>query len=130
MKYGSNRIDGAGNQKSCAGKSIRNEDVVYLMQLVVRSLQLDQQSIISSLASVIQTVMERERTGKDDEKEKDREEKVQEMCNTIRQIVCGNAADEVFYGQILNHMVIHDRGHVDVYLQLLPIKWSYVATET
>ena len=55
----------------------------------------------------------------------EQQELVQEITETIHELVRGIEYDDEFYRQILDKMVIVDKDHIDVYLNLLPMKWSY-----
>lgn len=54
----------------------------------------------------------------------EQQELVQEITETIHELVRGIEYDDEFYRQILDKMVIVDKEHIDVYLNLLPMKWS------
>lgn len=43
----------------------------------------------------------------------------------IKEIIGGVECDDEFYRHILDRMVVHDPNHFDVYLKLLPYKWSF-----
>ena len=43
----------------------------------------------------------------------------------VDEIANGAQYDDEFYRHILDRMVVHDRGHIDVYLNFLPHTWSY-----
>lgn len=51
---------------------------------------------------------------------RDIEDALYEMAN-------GVCSDDTFYRNILDRMVVHNRDRIDVYLNLLPHKWSYAA---
>ena len=53
------------------------------------------------------------------------EELIRDIQETLKQMISGTIHDDEFYRNVLKKMVIHDRDHVDVYLNLLPHKWSY-----
>ncbi len=57
------------------------------------------------------------------------QELVQEITETILELVRGVEYDDEFYRQILDKMVIVDKDHIDVYLNLLPLKWSYTVAK-
>ena len=38
--------------------------------------------------------------------------------------------EDEFYRQILDKIVVGSQGGMDVYLNMLPVKWSYKAVET
>lgn len=44
----------------------------------------------------------------------------------ITGIVSGQTADDSFYGRLLHHMTVYQDGRVEVALNLLPAKWTYV----
>ncbi len=48
-----------------------------------------------------------------------------EIAETIREIVNGVEYEDNFYKEILDKMVINDKDPIDVYLNLMPHKWSY-----
>ena len=52
-------------------------------------------------------------------------ELAEEIRKTIFEIINGIEYEDEFYGQILDKMVINDREHIDVYLKMLPQKWSF-----
>ena len=56
-KHGSPHIDKAGNTVGCTGLSIRNEDVIYIMSHVTRSLQYDKEKMKDDLISIILSVL-------------------------------------------------------------------------
>ncbi len=41
------------------------------------------------------------------------------------ELIGGIEYEDEFYTQLLDKMVINDRENIDVYLNLLPLKWSY-----
>ena len=43
----------------------------------------------------------------------------------IRELIGGVEEEDVLYRELLRKMVIHDREHIDVYLNLHPGKWSF-----
>ena len=56
-----------------------------------------------------------------------RQEPMAEITGAIYEIIGGMEYEDPFYQQILDRMVVMDKDHIDVYLNLLPIKWSYAA---
>ena len=61
----------------------------------------------------------------------DQQESVmEEITAAIHGIVSGVEYEDAFYSQILDKMVIQSKDTVDVYLNLLPIKWSYAVAKT
>ena len=60
----------------------------------------------------------------------DQQESVmEEITAAIHGIVSGVEYEDAFYSQILDKMVIQSKDTVDVYLNLLPIKWSYAVAK-
>lgn len=57
------------------------------------------------------------------------QELVQEIRDAINEIVCGLEYDDEFYKHILDKMVVNDKDNIDVYLNLLPMKWSYTVAK-
>lgn len=56
-----------------------------------------------------------------------------DIKNTVTDIVNGIEYEDEFYTQLLDKIVVHDKDNVDVYLKMLPQKWSYTiakASET
>lgn len=48
-----------------------------------------------------------------------------EIRKNVEEIINGMEYEDEYYAQILDHMVVHDREHIDVYLKMLPKKWTY-----
>lgn len=184
--HGREHMDCTGKQVGCSSSSIRNEDAVYIMQLVCQNLKLNRQTIIDSLLAVIRSVIhintsqqeedrlnaqleettekrrrlldlylsgilqEDEFTTKRNELDdaiaqcsdllesgkkrrelaNQQEAVMQDIAQTVQDILNGVQYDDSFYRRILNKMVIHDRDHIDVYLNLMPGKWEFVAMNT
>lgn len=60
----------------------------------------------------------------------DQQESVmKEITAAIHEIVSGVEYEDAFYSQILERMVVQSKDIVDVYLNLLPIKWSYTVAK-
>ena len=60
----------------------------------------------------------------------DQQESVmKEITAAIHEIVSGVEYEDAFYSQILGKMVVQSKDTVDVYLNLLPIKWSYAVAK-
>lgn len=47
----------------------------------------------------------------------------------INEIVDGMTFEEEFYRSLLDKMVVHYKDHIDLYLNLLPYKWSYTVAQ-
>lgn len=50
---------------------------------------------------------------------------IAEIRKNIEEIINGMAYEDEYYAHMLDHMVVHDREHIDVYLKMLPGKWTY-----
>ena len=60
----------------------------------------------------------------------DQQESVmKEIAAAIHEIVSGVEYEDAFYSPILDKMVVQSKDTVDVYLNLLPIKWSYAVAK-
>lgn len=61
-------------------------------------------------------------------------DKQQELMNdikrTVDELVNGIQYEDEFYTGLLDKMVMHDRDNIDVYLKLLPMKWSYTVAKS
>ena len=56
---------------------------------------------------------------------------MEDIKKTVNELMVGIEYEDEFYTQLLDRMVVNDRENIDVYLNLLPLKWSYaVATES
>ena len=60
---------------------------------------------------------------------KQQQELVQEIRTAINEIVGGIEYEDEFYRHILDKMVVIDKDNIDVYLNLLPLKWSYTVAK-
>ncbi|SHJ35773.1 recombinase family protein [Hespellia stercorisuis] len=125
VKHGSPHIDKEGKQVGCPGESIRNEEVVYLMYLVYRRLKYDRRKIADHLIGTINAVLsmdaEGDAAGTDSADSSERDE----IENVVNELINGIQYEDEFYTQLLDKMVINDRDNMDVYLNMLPLKWSY-----
>ena len=78
---------------------------------------------IDSLKSMVES-MEKQRVVIAKQKEL-----MEDIKNAVDELIGGIEYEDEFYTQLLDKMVINDRENIDVYLNLLPLKWSYtVAT--
>lgn len=57
------------------------------------------------------------------------QELMQDIKSAIDELVNGIEYEDEFYTQLLDKMVINDRDNIDVYLNLLPYKWSYTVAK-
>ena len=54
-----------------------------------------------------------------------RSELIADIKKYIDELINGVQYEDEFYSQILDRMVVHDKNHIDVYLNMLPYKWSF-----
>ena len=59
----------------------------------------------------------------------DKQELVKEITDAIGEIMGGMEYEDEFYKQLLDKMVVIDKDNIDVYLNLLPMKWSYTVAK-
>ncbi len=52
-------------------------------------------------------------------------EMMEDIKNAVDELIGSIEYEDEFYTQLLDKMVINDRENIDVYLNLLPLKWSY-----
>ncbi len=52
-------------------------------------------------------------------------ELIADIKKSIDEIINGVQYEDEFYAQILDRMVVNDKNHIDVYLNMLPYKWSF-----
>lgn len=60
---------------------------------------------------------------------KKQQEVMSDIKDTLEELIKGIEYEDEFYTQILDKMVINDRDNIDVYLNLLPLKWSYTVAK-
>ncbi len=54
------------------------------------------------------------------------EEMMADIAATIRALASGEKQDDTFYRNIVEKIVVHSRENIEIYLNLLPYKWSYM----
>ena len=52
-----------------------------------------------------------------------------QIKNAIDELINGIQYEDEYYTQILDKMVINDKNHIDVYLKMLPHKWSFTVAK-
>lgn len=50
-----------------------------------------------------------------------------DIKKVINELISGILYEDEYYTQILDKMVVVDKNHIDVYLKMLPYKWSFTA---
>ena len=126
--HGKPQIDITGKQIGCCGESIRNEDAIYLMYLVCRELKINRRKIKSNLTKMIDSVIWADLAGNSKQQTliQKREEWINNIKDTIDELINGIQYEDEFYTQILGRMVVNDRNHIDIYLKMLPYRWSFM----
>lgn len=64
--------------------------------------------------------------GKGKEIPADPEEMMADITGAIRALAWGEKQDDTFYRNMVEKIVVCSRDHIDIYLNYLPCKWSYV----
>ncbi len=57
------------------------------------------------------------------------QELMTDIKNAIDELINGIQYEDEYYTQILDKMVINDKNHIDVYLKMLPHKWSFMGAK-
>ena len=57
------------------------------------------------------------------------QELMEDIKKAIDELISGIEYEDEFYTQLLDKMVVNDRENIDVYLNLLPLKWSYTVAK-
>ena len=78
---------------------------------------------IAELQSVINSI------DKQREMIEKQQELVTEITEAMNELINGVEYEDDFYKEILDKMVVNDKDHIDVYLNLLPLKWSYTVAK-
>lgn len=61
--------------------------------------------------------------------ESSKEEMLADIASTIKALVLGEKQNDTFYRSIVDKIIVHSRENIDIYLNLLPYKWSYVLAD-
>lgn len=56
-------------------------------------------------------------------------ELMEDIKNAINELINGIQYEDEYYTQILDKMVVGDKNHIDVYLKMLPHKWSFTVAK-
>ena len=78
---------------------------------------------ISELQSVIDSI------DKQQAMIRQQQELIAEISKAIDELVGGIEYGDSFYKQLLDKIVVNDKDNIDVYLNLLPTKWSYMVAK-
>ena len=58
------------------------------------------------------------------------QELIAEITEAMNELINGVEYEDDFYKEILDKMVVNDKDHIDVHLNLLPLKWSYTVAKS
>jgi len=181
FKNGKPHVDDAGNHVGCSNSGFRNEDALYIMQLIVNRLDFEKDLVLANLLDAITKVLSIAAPELDTDKLRamvqetetkqarlldiymsgnigkeefvaarakcdaeiedmqgmiegiqqqdlilrERQRLLEDIEYELSEMLSGQTRDDDFYRNILNRMVVHDKAHIDVYLNLLPFRWSY-----
>ncbi len=135
-RHGNPHVDKAGNQVGCRGLSIRNEDAIHIMYLVTKSLKYNKKKIADNTLAIIKSIIS---SGDSSDlpngiqacpKSAAIAKLVAEITKAMNELINGVEYEDDFYKEILDKMVVNDKDHIDVYLNLLPLKWSYTVAKS
>ncbi len=70
-----------------------------------------------------------DRIDKRRERPSKQQELVAKITEAMNELINGVEYEDDFYKEILDKMVVNDKDHIDVYLNMLPFKWSYTAAK-
>ena len=128
--HGSPHIDKAGKLVGCSGKSIRNEEAIHIMYLVCKPLTIARQKIFENLIKIISKVISMDVIGANANGLMEKQELMEGIKKAVDELISGIEYEDEFYTQLLDKMVVNDRENIDVYLNLLPFKWSYTIAKS
>jgi hypothetical protein len=111
-----------GKQAGCPSENIRNEDAAYIIGLITASLNFDKDMVTRNLLSLICRVLAADSARFETAA---LESKLAGLNDALNKMLNGTCADDTFYRNILNKMIVHNCGCIDVYLYFLPHQWSY-----
>ena len=114
----------------CSGKSIRNEEAIHIMYLVCKQLKIDRQKIFENLIKIISKVISMDVIGANANGLMEKQELMEGIKKAVDELISGIEYEDEFYTQLLDKMVVNDRENIDVYLNLLPFKWSYTIAKS
>lgn len=186
-RHGLPKTDKAGNPIGCAvSHQIRDEDLMRMLQTVIRQLQHNKKRLVSDLVEIVKLVLSASKSeetdiGKMEQKletiaeKKERlldlylgqdiseddyrrslkrydgdrenlkrqiqeaknqkeipanpEERMADIAAAICALAMGDKQDDTFYRNLVEKIVVHSREHIEIYLNRLPYKWSYMLAE-
>ena len=115
-KYGRPHTDAAGHTRGCTGESLRDEDAVQILTQVWALLPINRTGIAADVTAALNAAISPER--------------IRPLQAEVTALLDGTAQDAVFYAQLLDRMVIHDRAHIEVRLRDFPGTWRFMRAET
>lgn len=72
---------------------------------------------------------QKKETEKQKELSDNQQQILDEIAVSIRALALGEQQDDTFYRNIVEKIVVHNRQHIDISLNLLPYKWAYLLSE-
>ncbi|MCL2401463.1 MAG: recombinase family protein [Oscillospiraceae bacterium] len=106
QRYGAPRIDSTGNHIGCNGQGFPENDALYIVKLLMKSLNINRKLIRENAMKSLSSI-------------------APDTASAIDALVSGDTNDDDFYRELLSRLVITNRDRVDVILNLLPFCWSY-----
>ena len=128
-RHGKSYWDKTRGQTGCDNDCLRNDDAVHMMGLIVQSLDFDKDLIFRNLLQAVKRVFESGDLHIQPLEAKlsglDKQALIKNIEGALQDMLSGTHLDDVFYRNILNKMVVHNRDQVDIYLKHLPHRWHY-----
>ena len=121
-KHGRPHMDAGGERVGCTGPSVRNEELLHILSLVVQDLCFDREKLLHELLAIIEPVLISETESPDADVVHKRIDKIRQ---TVTELLGGIEYEDMFYRQIIDKIVILDKDSIDVYLAQYPAKWSF-----
>ena len=120
-----------GNEVGCnIGRQIRDELAMDMLKQSLSTIQMDKKWIINNVTSIAADAITACEQGAFDSTEKLHHHETDSLKNEVRKqvtdMVSGLTESEIFYKNVLNHMVVYPDQRVEVKLNLLPQKWIFV----
>ena len=106
-----------------------------MMGLIVQSLDFDKALMLRNLSQAVKRVLEssnphiQTRSLEAKLSDLDKQALIKNIEGALQDMLTGTHLDEVFYRNILDKMVVHNRDQVDIYLKCLPHQWCYAVDE-
>jgi DNA invertase Pin-like site-specific DNA recombinase len=106
-------INAAGKDVGCSGVSIRDDDAAKIIGLVVNNLDFDKNNAINKLLNTIKNNVLSDTIS------------IYDIKKAIEEILSGQSEMDTFYRNLIDKIIVHKSGCIDVSLNFLPFKWKY-----